>query len=116
MVAQARAAQPGLIGPLGRSSISSDDAVKSALAEASRVDGTLLVEAERMWVVVRDVLPDGFLGVLDSKPVTFEPADDVYLCFGCEVPFTAEHVVDIAEPPQAYVDWQLGQPPERVWH
>jgi hypothetical protein len=83
--------------------------------EVEHADGSLIVEAERMWVVVRDVLPDGFLGILDNKPASFDPADDVYLRFGCEVPFAAEHVIDIADPPQEYVDWQLGQEPEQTW-
>ena len=83
--------------------------------EVEHPDGSLIIEAERMWVIVRDVLPDGFIGILDNKPASFDPADDVYLRFGCEVPFAAEHVIDIADPPQGYVDWQLGQPPEQIW-
>jgi hypothetical protein len=83
--------------------------------EVEHADGSLIVEAERMWVIVRDVLSDGFIGILDNKPASFDPADDVYLRFGCEVPFGAEHVIDIADPPEEYVDWQLGQPPAQVW-
>jgi hypothetical protein len=39
----------------------------------------------------------------------------VYLCLGAEIPFLAEHVIDIDTPPQDYADWQLSQNPERIW-
>jgi hypothetical protein len=39
----------------------------------------------------------------------------VYLCFGAEIPFRAEHVIDIDDPPTEHVEWQLGQSPERRW-
>ena len=40
---------------------------------------------------------------------------DVYLCFGAEVCFSSEHVIEIARPPKEYIEWQLGLPPERLW-
>ena len=78
-------------------------------------DGVVRVQGERMWVIVAERLGDTYVGILDNQPACLEPADNVYLRFGAEVPFRAEHVIDIAQPPAEYVEWQLGQPPERVW-
>ena len=78
-------------------------------------DGTVEVQGERMWVVVAERVGDAYIGILDNQPACLEPADGVYLRFGAEVPFRAEHVIDIGQPPAAYVEWQLGQPPDRVW-
>jgi hypothetical protein len=83
--------------------------------EVEQVDGSVVVEAERMWVIVRDVLEGGYIGILDNKPVSFEPAADVYLRFGAEVPFASQHVIDIADPPETYFNWQLDQAPEQTW-
>ena len=78
-------------------------------------DGTVEVQGERMWVVVAEQVGDAYIGILDNQPACLEPADGVYLRFGAEVPFRAEHVIDIGPPPADYVEWQLGQPPDRVW-
>ena len=78
-------------------------------------DGTVEVQGERMWVVVAEQVGDAYIGILDNQPACLEPADGVYLRFGAEVPFRAEHVIDIGQPPAEYVEWQLGQPPDRVW-
>lgn len=83
--------------------------------EAVDVDGTVFVNGERMWVIVAERVGGLYIGILDSKPAMFEPSERVYLCFGAEIPFGPEHVIDIVEPPAEYVEWQLGQKPERVW-
>jgi hypothetical protein len=82
---------------------------------AQDATGNTVVGGERMWVIVAERLGDFYVGILDNKPASFEPGDDVYLCFGAEVPFRAEHVIATADPPKQYADWQLGQPPERRW-
>ncbi len=56
-----------------------------------------------------------YIGILDNIPATFDPSDSTYLCFGAEIPFGPEHVIDIGDPPADYVEWQLRQKPERVW-
>ena len=66
-----------------------------------------------MWVLVAERLGGGYIGILDSQPASVERSDNVYLCFGAEIPFFPEHVIDIADPPAEYVEWQLSQPPER---
>ena len=77
--------------------------------------GNPSVGGERMWVIVSGRHGDFYLGILDSQPASIVPGEDVYLCFGAEIPFKAEHVIEIAEPPKNYVDWQLSQAPERLW-
>ena len=83
--------------------------------EGQDEDGNVSIQGERMWVVVVGKEDDYYIGILDNQPALFEPADNLYLCFGAEIPFLPEHVSDIAEPPAEYVEWQLGQPPEREW-
>src|SRR5256885_11193398 len=77
--------------------------------------GAIEISRERMWVIVADKTNDTYIGILDNQPATIEPADDIYLRFGAEVPFTAEHVIEIDRPPDDYIEWQLSQAPERKW-
>jgi hypothetical protein len=83
--------------------------------ESEDEDGNINVQSERMWVTVSERHGDYYIGILNNQPVSLKPADDVYLCFGAEIPFLPEHVIDIANPPNEFVEWQLGQPPERCW-
>lgn len=66
-------------------------------------EGNLVVQGERMWVIVSEIVDGGYIGILDNKPALFEPSDQVYLCYGCEIPFRPEHIIDIASPPEEYV-------------
>jgi len=77
--------------------------------------GNTTVGGERMWVIVTERVGDFYIGLLDNQPASVEPDENVYLCFGAEVPFLPEHVIDINDPPDKYVQWQLSQPPERYW-
>ena len=83
--------------------------------EGFNPDGSVAVEGERMWVIVSEVVGNLFVGILDSQPACLDPESDAYLRFGVEVPFAPEHVIDIASPPEDYVEWQLGLAPERTW-
>jgi len=83
--------------------------------EGEEEDGSVGVQGERMWVIVAERVGDAYIGILDNQPACLERADNIYLQFGAEVPFRAEHVIDIDQPPAEYVEWQLGQPPDRVW-
>ena len=78
-------------------------------------NGQKFVQGERIWVIVAEKLGDYYIGILDNPPTSIEPSDEVYLCFGAEIPFQAEHVIDIADPPEDYSNWQLSQAAERVW-
>lgn len=69
------------------------------------------VIGERMWAIVAETIGDIYIGILDNQPLQDAP----YLRFGVEVPFQAQHVVDVADLPQEYADRQLGRAPERRW-
>lgn len=83
--------------------------------EVGDENGDVVVKGERIWVIVAERVGDLYIGILDNQPASFEPSDEAYLCFGAEIPFGPEHVVDVADPPTDYVQWQLGQKPERTW-
>jgi hypothetical protein len=83
--------------------------------EGEEEGGNVSRQGERMWVIVAEKVGDVYIGILDNQPVCLGRSDEVYLRFGAEVPFRAEHVIDIGQPPPEYVEWQLGQPPERRW-
>ena len=83
--------------------------------ESADENGDTQIQGERMWVIVSECLEDAYIGILDNQPASIEPAEDVYLCFGAEIPFTKAHVIDIGNPPTEYVEWQLKQKPERIW-
>jgi hypothetical protein len=104
------------IPPLAqRQSLVRGQAVKLVFEIEGQENGAIVVQGERMWVIVAEKIGAVYIGILDNKPACLEPLDKVFLCFGAEVPFLAEHVVDIAQPPQEYIDWKLGQAPERTW-
>ncbi|MDA8019563.1 MAG: hypothetical protein MPN21_19135 [Thermoanaerobaculia bacterium] len=84
--------------------------------EVADETGKILIESERMWVVVSEIGDGFYIGILDNQPASIEPSDDVYLRFGAEVPFAARHIIEIADPPADYSAWQLEQPPEVRWH
>ena len=77
--------------------------------------GKVVLTGERMWVIVSERIGEQFIGILDSQPSCMRPDDVAYLRFGAEILFAPEHVIEIAQPPQSYVEWQLSQPPERSW-
>src|SRR5215510_6255854 len=68
---------------------------------------------ERIWVLVVERVGDRYIGVLDNQPLALEPAPNVYLVEGAEIPFGPEHVIDIAEPPPEWISERLGRPPTR---
>jgi hypothetical protein len=83
--------------------------------EAEDENGADSVQGERMWVVVAEKIGETYIGILDNQPASVAPSDQLHLRFGAEIPFQAQHVIDIGQPPADYVEWQLGQPPERLW-
>jgi hypothetical protein len=78
-------------------------------------NGTIEVNGERMWVIVRGRIDDIYFGVLDSDPATIESTEETYLVCGAEVPFLAEHVIDIDTPPREYAEAKLLRTPTRSW-
>lgn len=67
---------------------------------------------ERMWVVVRGRVGDTYFGVLDNEPDALAENDEFWL--GTELPFRAEHVINIMAADEDSVDLAR-QPPRRAW-
>lgn len=80
-----------------RKSLKIGDAAKVSLdIECEDEDGQIFVEGERGYVIVSEIVGDQYIGILDFQPLCIEKdQDDVYLCFGAEVPFGPEHIIDI---------------------
>lgn len=51
------------------------------------------VSIERMWVLVRECIPGGYLGILDNEPDSISENDELWL--GTELPFAAKHIINI---------------------
>ncbi|MCW7552674.1 hypothetical protein NX722_08455 [Endozoicomonas gorgoniicola] len=85
--------------------------------ECETEDGEIIIEGERGYLIVSEVIEDKYIGILDFQPLCIDKEDDdVYLQFGAEIPFSTEHVIDIDRPPEDYIKWQLSMKPERVWY
>jgi hypothetical protein len=78
-------------------------------------NGNTEVLGERMWVIVMERVGDAYIGILDNELVSIEPAHDVYLCYGAEIPFLPEHVIKIDDEPAEDSEWLLGRKPQRRW-
>jgi len=48
---------------------------------------------ERMWVIVRERTPDGYLGILNNEPSLIEENGDFWL--GAELPFEPRHIISV---------------------
>jgi hypothetical protein len=70
------------------------------------------VSVERMWVLVRERTPGGYLGVLRNEPDAIEENDELWL--DTELPFRPEHIIDIQSADEESVDLAK-QPPRRAW-
>lgn len=77
-------------------------------------DDSIVVDTERMWVVVTDVTDDGYVGLLDNEPACFDPDGDQYLVRGAEIPFRPEHVIDIDLIPKDALE-RMSFQPTRLW-
>lgn len=69
------------------------------------------VAVERMWVLVRERIPGGYLGVLDNEPDGIAENDELWL--GTELPFSANHIISIQEGDAASVALALAEPRKR---
>jgi hypothetical protein len=98
-----------------RQNLQRGQAVRLVFDIEVRNEGKLAIVGERMWVIVKEKTDDTYIGILDNQPTCSNFEDNVYLCLGAEIPFKAEHVIDIATPPQEHSDWQLSLAPERIW-
>ena len=46
---------------------------------------------ERMWVIVREITPGGYVGMLDNEPTLIGKNDRLWL--GSELPFDYRHII-----------------------
>ncbi len=101
-----------------RKALKIGDAAKIILEiECENDDGEIIVEGERGYVIISEIVGDKYIGILDFQPACIDKDEEgIYLCFGAEIPFSHEHVIDIDRPPDDYIEWQLRQKPERIWH
>jgi len=70
------------------------------------------VSVERMWVVVRERVPGGYLGVLNNDPDAIEENDELWS--GIELPFAPRHVINIQPRTDASIAL-AAQEPKRRW-
>ena len=70
------------------------------------------VSVERMWVIVRERTPWGYFGILRNEPAGIEENEDLWV--DTELPFLAQHIIDIHHADQESVDLAK-QPPRRPW-
>ena len=70
------------------------------------------VAVERMWVLVRERLSGGYLGVLDNDPDGIAENDEFWS--GIELPFAPHHVIDISVRDEQTIALAK-QRPKRLW-
>jgi hypothetical protein len=76
------------------------------------VEGEDEPETERMWVLVRQRVEDGYLGLLDNEPASISENDDFWV--GSEIPFEVRHIIDAR--PRTRATMKLAkEPPRRRW-
>ena len=69
------------------------------------------IAVERMWVLVRERIAGGYLGVLDNEPSAISENDEFWL--GTELPFAAHHVINIEEKDQKTMALAQEEPRKR---
>ena len=89
-----------------RRSLKPGDAAKLLFDIETRDEGTVHSRAvDRMWVIIKEVEPEGYIGVLDSDP---GEAEDLNLTRGDLLRFTFHHICDIDHPPAEYLLREYG--------
>ena len=57
------------------------------------VEGDEYGAVERMWVIIRERTPDGYVGMLDNEPDSISKNDQFWR--GTELPFEYRHIIAI---------------------
>jgi hypothetical protein len=65
-----------------------------------------------MWVIVRERVPGGYMGVLDNDPTSIEENDELWS--GIELPFAARHIINIEQGNENTIR-ALAELPKRRW-
>ena len=81
-----------------RSALKPGDAAKLIFRYSVR-DKTIAELTENMWVTIVDKIGEVFIGVLFNEPENVQHSTVSYVAKGAEVPFLAEHVIDVQLPP-----------------
>lgn len=74
-------------------------------------DAEEAVAVERMWVLVRECIPGGYLGVLDNDPDAIAENDEFWS--GIELPFAPHHVINISARDQNTIALAKEEPKRR---
>lgn len=90
-----------------RESLRAGDGVR-LLFDIETKEGGLIVDrgVDRMWVIVKRRVSDGYTGVLDNDPGEAENLD---LRRGVLISFGPEHIANIDSPPREYVVETYGE-------
>lgn len=70
------------------------------------------IRVERMWVIVRERIDGGYLGLLDNDPTCLDEND--ILWSGIELPFQPRHIIDVDERNDNTLA-ALVETPRRLW-
>lgn len=79
--------------------------------KACKSDGAEIA-TERMWVIVRQRIPGGYMGILNNSP--YDEAYAGALEAGQEFPFAAEHIINY-EDEDPLNEEQLREEPFKPW-
>ncbi len=69
------------------------------------------VAVESMWVVVRERIFGGYLGLLDNEPDSIDENDAFWV--GTELPFGPEHIINIMDGDAASISLATAEPRTR---
>jgi hypothetical protein len=97
-----------------RSSLQRGQAAKLMFEIEADEDGSVDRGVERMWVLITERVGEIYIGVLVNTP-SLDAPDEFHLRLGAEVPFLPEHIIDIDDPPQDFVEQVLAREPSRRW-
>jgi hypothetical protein len=67
---------------------------------------------ERMWVIVRERIDGGYIGMLDNEPTSIEQNDSFWR--GSELPFEPKHIIAVDHANEA-THALVKQPPAIPW-
>jgi hypothetical protein len=100
--------------PEDRSTLQLGDVAKLLFLIEGDADGSVELQGERMWVVVTHLVDGTYVGRLLDTPCT-EETDGFYLRRGVQIPFDAEHVIDLRRPYAADRERLLSEAPVATW-
>lgn len=83
--------------------------------ESEDEEGKITRDCERMWVVISELVPPYFIGLLTNQPIGIDDDSAFYLKEGVEIPFLPEHVSNIDQPPEDFLKALFAESPKGVW-